>query len=512
MNSVAASAEPIAQADRSALLVLAAGAVITWLGDFLFWHALPGVSLGIFVMTLAAPLVAVRRSPRAWLLAALLLVSCGQTAVEVSLSNVLVLVGLLITLMGESLFAFLPRAEARLTAAAISVLAAPLRWLSFARAILASPLSTSAATMVGGDNVARALRIVIPGLALCGIFAAVLSAGNALLKSFVTQFADQLIHWLLNFDFSPGRVALWIGYATLTLGLLWPRIVRLAAVSADEGIARWSRAHPREALWQSAFALVILNVLFLSANTIDVLYLWRNAVLPAEVSASEYLHSGIWSLIVAVLLSAVVLAGIFQQQAEVSGSRFLKSLGLVWVLQNLVLIAGVVLRLKLYVDAYQLTEKRVYVGCFLALVMTGFLLLAWSIERAKGLRWLFSWNLLATCALFFLLQFPDVSGAVARYNVARWRHEPGRVLDLDYLVDLGPNAWPALVEISHDSHQPSVAAEAAHRVAALAVTEAADRVATLALEQAAAHAHQDWRSWQWRRERGVAAILQNAAR
>ena len=83
---------------------------------------------------------------------------------------------------------------------------------------------------------------------------------------------------------------------------------------------------------------------------------------------SEYVHEGVFSLIAAVLLSAVVLSGIFLQDSAVTGRGWLKGLAHLWILQNLVLIAGVFLRLKLYVDAYQFTVLRVYVACFLALV------------------------------------------------------------------------------------------------------------------------------------------------
>ena len=150
------------------------------------------------------------------------------------------------------------------------------------------------------------------------------------------------------------------------------------------------------------------------------------------------------------------------------------------------------LRLKLYVDAFLLTERRVYVGCFLALVTTGFLLLAWSMVRGKGLHWLISGNVLATFALFFALQFPNVAGAVARYNVAQWERDLRGGLDLDYIVELGPDAWPILVQIARDRQHPLAAVEASERIHALALKEAPQR---------------DWRSWQSRREAGVASVL-----
>ena len=146
-----------------------------------------------------------------------------------------------------------------------------------------------------------------------------------------------------------------------------------------------------------------------------------HAKLPEGVTLSEFVHSGVSSLIFATLLSAVVLTTMFQQSIEIVRSRGLKALALLWIVQNLVLIAGVFRRLSLYVEGYQLSEQRIYVGCFLLLVTTGFGLLAWHVARDGSLRTLIFRNVLAIFALFFVLQFPDVAGYVARSNVNQWR-------------------------------------------------------------------------------------------
>jgi hypothetical protein len=244
--------------------------------------------------------------------------------------------------------------------------------------------------------------------------------------------------------------------------------------------------------------LVLLNALFFVANTIDAVYLWRSRVLPADVNPSDYLHAGVWSLILAVVLSAGLLAAMFQQQEDISDAPLLKALGLVWVTQNLALIASVFLRLKLYVDVWQLTEKRIYVGCFLVLVITGYLLLALSIVFSRGLHWLISRNLVATFVLFFALQFPDVAGPVARFNVARWQREPHHNLDLDYLVELGPNAWPALVGLADVGRGSFISVQARIRLQEIAARESELRK------------RRDWRSWQIRRDAGVERVLAHA--
>src|SRR4030095_1069408 len=125
-----------------------------------------------------------------------------------------------------------------------------------------SPAAISSSTMVAGDNVARGLRGMLPGLALCGFFAFIVSSGNARLERVFRNFASRLTESLLDFDFSPWRCVLWVSYATLVVGLMWHDTSRTVVRRWTQTWPRWRRAHRREALWQSIFALLMLNALF----------------------------------------------------------------------------------------------------------------------------------------------------------------------------------------------------------------------------------------------------------
>ena len=194
----------------------------------------------------------------------------------------------------------------------------------------------------------------------------------------------------------------------------------------------WTKELPRlpelttagTARMQSAVTLGLLNALFCCVNTIDVVYLWARQKLPADVSYSAFVHKGVASLIMAAIFSAVLLAGMFQQARAVSEWRPLRVLGLLWIGQNLVLLAGVLLRVKLYLDAFDLTVTRVNLVFFLALVAAGFVLLAIHVWRQRTLGWLLHANMLAAFFLFYAIQFLDTNGFVARYNVNLWQNDP----------------------------------------------------------------------------------------
>ena len=198
------------------------------------------------------------------------------------------------------------------------------------------------------------------------------------------------------------------------------------------------------ALFSSGLVLLVLNLLFLVANGADALFLWSGQVLPAGVTYSGFVHNGVNSLIATVILSALVLATIFQQALKVTRHGGLKLLGLVWIAQNLFLLLSVALRLKLYIEAYDMTVTRLSVMIFLALVAAGYALLTVKITREKSFSWLLAGCVLAVSATFYVTQFLDLAGWSANYNVARWEEDTTRRLDYWYLGRSGPGAWPAL--------------------------------------------------------------------
>jgi hypothetical protein len=211
-----------------------------------------------------------------------------------------------------------------------------------------------------------------------------------------------------------------------------------------------------------------------------------NGDIPTGVGHSQFLHQGVYSLIAAVLLAAFTLTVLFQQQPSVTRNPILRWLAVLWISQNIVLILGVLRRLQFYVHAYQLSELRVYVACFLALVTCGFLLLGREIWKGMSLGRLFFANTVTTFALFFTLQFCDVGTWVANWNVARWIKGDHESIDINYLVSLGPKGWPGLSTIASSYRNAFVTADVRFRLREIAK-----------IERESAR-HTNWRSFQAR--------------
>ncbi len=152
-------------------------------------------------------------------------------------------------------------------------------------------------------------------------------------------------------------------------------------------------------------------------------------------------------------------------------------------------LVSIYLRLKIYVDDYQLTLLRVGVGLFLLLVMTGFVLLGYYIIQKKSFRWLVGSNVISTFTLFYFLQFTNLNGWIADYNVKQWLNEKGRPLDIFYLKRLGPPAWPALLQVAADQRGFSETKEVARELIQIFVINRSQIP------------KQTWQSWQWRKSK-----------
>jgi hypothetical protein len=424
--------------------------------DYCFWGAKGlGFSAAVFALVLAGAIL-LNRETRAFrrstaVIIALLAGSCVEATIETGVTNTLVGLILVLALAGDSFFDKDRRPWARWFSQGVAMAFAPGRvfWLC-ARMVEAGFTGGTPR----GQGAVRVVVLAIPALVLAVVFGGLLASGNAVFGSWTASaftWLDNALANLLDIE----RIACWLLVAFVVLPLLRPgrvadwwwswitRIERLPELVAAPGAAL-----------SSAMILVVLNAIFAVANVADAIFLWSGNKLPAGVTYSGYVHNGVDTLTFTVLLSAIVLASIFQQQLSVAGRRGLKALGLLWIAQNVFVLVSVMLRLKLYIQAYDMTVERLSVILFLLLVAAGFGLLAIQIVREKSLPWLVGGCAGAIFATLYLAQFLNLAGWSADYNVAQWEKDKTRNLDTAYLYSLGPAAWPALRTVHGE--EPSV--------------------------------------------------------
>ncbi|MEM0896537.1 MAG: DUF4153 domain-containing protein [Verrucomicrobiota bacterium] len=380
--------------------------------------------------------------------------SLAQCAWRPSLSNSLVLVCLTAYAAAHFELRNVGPWWERFLAGVRAVGAGPLRWVQSAGAVagLADRVTRRAIEPDTVGNLRNFLIIFGPAFAIGVVFLVLLGSGNAVLGVAISTAVQRFFDALWAFDVpGPGRVVFWASLGTVVIGLLWPLgagVVRQSILG--RGMEAGTFPAPRlvdVAAWSTRMMLLSVNVVFFAANTIDVVHLWRESVLPAGLTLSEFVHKGTWNLVASVVVAALALCVIFHQNERVVRRRGIAVLALVWIGQNLLLLSNVGLRLKLYVDSFGMSILRVHLALFLFLVAVGFVLLAIRVVQRRKLKWLFGANLLATFLLFFGVQFWDTRAFVADLNTRQDQVEE-LGLDVPFLVELGPSGWEALKRVA----------------------------------------------------------------
>ena len=481
---------------------LITGAALTAAANYLIYSRGPGAGWATFFLLLAVGIFLNRRNSglvrRVELcLGVILAISAIQMIIRPSFSNALVLFSL--TLIASTHFlqdsASDTPAARKLAEALRNLFVSPLRWLQATQLVAKGGIGRApeiAAAMPSPRNLARLVQIIVPAIALILPFAILLSNGNTILGQFISNSFVDLLRDLNEFSPpSPGRVLFIAAIATAMLGILWRTSPSKAL---DHFLARAGMTIPAPgdhfvARWRTILILAGVNGLFFISNSIDLSHIGRPDMrLPEHLTYSEFVHQGTNSLIASAVIAGIVLSLLFQQHASVTAPRTIRSLALLWIVQNILLIVNVARRVEIYVSEYHLTVLRLHLILFLVLVCVGFALLGVRILHQKSFGWLFTANAAAVFVLFAGVQFWDTRATVARYNLAAAEEDGGKALDTYYLAQLGPSAWPSLKEATQTTGLSRDERDHAELALRYIAQEERDRTTT-----------EDWRDFRWRR-------------
>jgi hypothetical protein len=216
---------------------------------------------------------------------------------------------------------------------------------------------------------------------------------------------------------------------------------------------------------------------------------------------AEYAHRGAYPLIVTAILAGAFVLAAMRKNGPGETSPLIRNLVYLWIAQNIWLVISSLLRLKLYVEEFHLSEMRVAAGVWMVLVAIGLALIIARIALNKSNKWLVMCNMAALSLTFWLAAVVDVRSFIAFYNV-RHSYEvtgQGTPLDLYYMSDLGPDAIPALDEFLTTA---KVQGEENLNTFSILRDELASRVIYASSAPLDVRLYpQDWQEWTWRSER-----------
>lgn len=122
---------------------------------------------------------------------------------------------------------------------------------------------------------------------------------------------------------------------------------------------------------------------------------------------------------------------------------------MLWIAQNIFLVASAMLRTIDYIEAYSLTRLRIAALAWMALVAFGLAAICWRLLRDRSAAWLINVNLAAAGLALTAASFIDLGAIAAQWNVRHAREVGGQgaALDLCYLSELEASALLPLIAL-----------------------------------------------------------------
>jgi len=294
-------------------------------------------------------------------------------------------------------------------------------------------------------QVARGLRRALPALVLplagSAVILGLFASANPVIERFFASLSLTLPDEQLF-----GRLIFW-GFVTVVVwGVLRPRRTRPMFATFDgSGDATLPGVTPASVL----ISLVLFNLLFAVQNGMDLAWLWGVAPLPQGTTLANYAHRGAYPLVATALLAALFVLVTLRPGSQTADNPVVRRLVMLWIGQNLVLVASAMLRLYDYIDAYSLTRLRIAALAWMGLVALGLGLILWRLIKEKSGAWLINANCAALAVLLGGYAFVDTGALAAQWNFrhAREVDGTGAGIDLCYMAELGTSALLPLIEL-----------------------------------------------------------------
>ena len=197
--------------------------------------------------------------------------------------------------------------------------------------------------------------------------------------------------------------------------------------------------------------LITLNALLILYNILDVKYILVDLYDPQrDMIFSEMVHNGINSLIASLILVIIIISFLFRGYINFSDNKFIKILGLIWIVQNVLMVFTTSVKNWEYVAGWGLTHKRIGVFIYLFLAVVGLSLAFYKIIKKKSF-----WFLLRNTALSFTLILVSLTTfswprLITNYNLSHVKYEK---IDFYYLYEMGPETYKALTNY-HSEETP----------------------------------------------------------
>lgn len=304
---------------------------------------------------------------------------------------------------------------------------------------------------VGSDGSKRFKNVLIFIIALLVMFMflGLYRSSNSIFKKFTDQ---------IDLSFISGE---WIGFTLMGFFLLYG-FYRYRGIKELEDFDIRSSNNLSERSGPSFFdgllsinsekkagtiLFAMLNLLLLSVNIIDVIYLYGGTELPEGTSHSSMVHQGVNALVTSIIMAVAIILFFYRGRLNfIKDNKTIKKLTYLWILQNGFMIISTAYRNQLYIQEYFLTYKRIGVFVYLALCIIGLIYTLVKIRNVKSNWFIVRYVGWSFYVLLFIATMVNWDGIIINYNISKGKKNLEH-LDIYYLLNLPSRNIPETYEL-----------------------------------------------------------------
>ena len=278
------------------------------------------------------------------------------------------------------------------------------------------------------------LKIMIPSLIIIIVFASLYKEGNPMFNKLITSIDFSFInfkwillsilgYYLFNNITNPIKIEPATEFDLKTGNIL-----------NDVSLKESSTKKIQNEIQLGTTLLVLLNGLIILYLVTDFIFLFKIYQLNV-VELSQQVHSGVYSLIVSIILAIVIILYFFRGSLNFySENKKLKQLTYLWLLLNLAVSLITAIKNLEYINSYGLTYKRVGVLIYLTLTIIGLTTAFIKVSKIKNFWYLIRKNTQISFIMLILFSTLNWDKIITYYNI-----NYAKQTDIEYLINLSDN-------------------------------------------------------------------------
>jgi hypothetical protein len=186
---------------------------------------------------------------------------------------------------------------------------------------------------------------------------------------------------------------------------------------------------------------VVINLMLVWQNYLEIKNVWFGFTWTGQL-LKGFVHEGTYLLIFALIISiAITVYYLNGNLLFMKNNGFFKALVIVWLVQNLLMVAAVAVRNTYYVQFYALAYKRIFIYFFLLAAAVALISIIYKIVKRKSINFLISSNAISIYFIAIFAACFNWDGIIARYN---FNHSDKAYLHYEFMLQLNDASLPWL--------------------------------------------------------------------